>query len=291
MSEARVAAPRLPWPWLDRGGRFSWLRAVILLASLAPATTLLWLLAAGELGADPWKQATQEAGTLAIRLLLVSLAVTPLRWLADWPRLVTLRRMLGLLVLGHAVLHLMLYAGSQGWDWLAVGSEIAKRVYLTLGFAVLLGLGVLGWTSTDGWQRRLGRRWKRLHRLAYALAALGILHAFLQARQVDAEVVLAGCFLWLMLWRALPATQRTGVPALLGLAVVTALGTAAMEFAWYAAATKLPAARILAANLGLDAGLRPAQGIGLAALALVPLPPAMRAWRRFARAGKRRPGR
>ncbi|WP_235962118.1 protein-methionine-sulfoxide reductase heme-binding subunit MsrQ [Falsiroseomonas selenitidurans] len=268
MTHAAVASP-WPWPWLDRAGRFSWLRAGVLAAALLPGLALLVLLATGQYGADPWKQATRDAGTLAIRLLLVSLFITPLRHLADWPKAPTLRRMLGLLALAYALLHLGLYAGHLGWRLGEVASEIALRFYLTLGFAVLLGLVALGWTSTDGWQRRLGPRWKRLHRLAYGLAALGILHAFLQAKsRADEAVVLAGLWLWLMGWRLLPGWARAHGGALAGLAVLAAIGAALLEWAWYAAATSLPAGRILAANLTPDLALRPAHGVLAAGLAL-----------------------
>ncbi|MGK7861721.1 sulfite oxidase heme-binding subunit YedZ [Falsiroseomonas sp. E2-1-a4] len=265
------------WPWRDRAGRFSWLRACVLAAALSPGLVLLALLAAGELGAEPWKAAAREAGTHAMRLLLVSLAVTPLRYLADWPKVVTLRRMLGLVALGYALLHLALYTGHMAWDLADVASEIVLRFYLTLGFGVLLGLAVLGWTSTDGWQRRLGRRWKRLHKGVYLLAALGIFHAFLQAKsRADSAVVLAGVFLWLMGWRLLPGWARAHGLALAGLAVVAALAAAGLEWGWYAATTNLPAARILAANLDPGAGLRPAQGVLVAGLVVAVLTAARR---------------
>ncbi len=181
--------------------------------------------------------------------------------------------MIGLGALAYALLHLTLYAGHLAWDLLAVATEIATRIYLTLGFAVLAGLCVLGWTSTDGWQARLGRRWGRLHAWVYLLAAGAVLHAFLQSKaRADAAVFLAGCYFWLMLWRALPARWRADPPALLGLAAVAALGAALVEFAWYAAATNLPAGRILAANLGFAAGLRPAQWVLLAGAAMAGLP-------------------
>jgi sulfoxide reductase heme-binding subunit YedZ len=258
---------------------------MILVALLLPGAELLWMLGAGMLGAEPWKAATREAGTLALQVLLLSLAVTPLRFVADWPRVATLRRMVGLGALGYALLHLVLYAGHLGWNLLSVASEIALRLYLTLGFAVLLGLCALGWTSTDGWQRQLGARWKRLHRSVYLLAAGGVLHAFLQSRaRADEAVVLGGCFLWLMLWRALPGWGRAQPGALAGVAAGAALGTAAMEFAWYAAATNLPAGRILAANLDLAAGMRPAQGIAAAGLVLAALPLLRRLARRPVRA-------
>lgn len=276
--------PQRPWPWLDRGGRFSPLRLSLLIGLLAPGAVLLMLLWAGAMGAEPWKAAMREAGTHAIHILLLSLAVTPLRHIADWPKAATLRRMVGLAALGYAVLHLTLYAGHLAWDLLAVAGEIATRVYLALGFTVLLGLAVLGWTSTDGWQRSLGPRWKRIHRWVYLLAAGGVLHAFLQSKAgVDGAVLLAGFWLWLMGWRLLPGWARAHVGALAGLAVAAALGAAAVEYAWYAIATRLPAERILAANLGLDAGVRSAQWVLVAGVAVALLPWLLRLLRRPAR--------
>lgn len=277
------AAPTFRWPWQDRGGRLSALRLSVLIGLLAPGAALLALLGAGAMGAEPWKAATREAGSHAAHVLLISLAVTPLRHVADWPKVATLRRMVGLGALGYALLHLVLYAGHLAWDWLAVATEIATRVYLTLGFAVLLGLAALGWTSTDGWQRRLGPRWKRLHRWVYPLSAGAVLHAFLQSRaRADDAVLLAGCWAWLMLWRALPGRWRAHPPALAGLALAAAAAAAAIEFAWYATATRLPAARILGANLGLEAGVRPAQWVLLAGLGVAVLPLLRRGVRRLA---------
>lgn len=276
-----AAARAIPWPWLDRGGRFSWMRALVLVSALAPGAVLLWLLGTAQLGAEPWKAASKESGTHAMHLLLASLAITPLRFIADWPRAVTLRRMIGLVALGYAVLHLLMYAGHMAWNLPEIASEIVLRFYLTLGFAVLLGLAVLGWTSTDGWQRRLGRRWKGLHRLVYPLAALGIFHAFLQAKaRADSAVLLAGIFLFLMAWRLLPGRFRANPLALAGLALLAGLGAAAVEWGWYAAATNLPASRILAANLDLAAGLRPAQLTVIPGLAVALLPSLLHRLRR-----------
>ncbi|HEV7263364.1 MAG TPA: ferric reductase-like transmembrane domain-containing protein [Falsiroseomonas sp.] len=275
---SQSAANAGPWPWLDRFGRFSPLRFSVLIALMAPGLVLLALLADGAMGAEPWKAATREAGSHAAHILLISLAVTPLRFVADWPKAATLRRMVGLAALAYALLHLLLYAGHLGWNLLAVASEIVLRIYLTLGFVVLLGLCVLGRTSTDGWQARLGRRWGRLHRWVYLLAAGAVLHAFLQSRaRADAAVILAGCYVWLMLWRLLSGRWRTHPPALLALALAAALGAAAVEFAWYAAATNLPAWRILAANLSLEAGWRPAQTVLLAGFGVALLPLVRRA--------------
>jgi sulfoxide reductase heme-binding subunit YedZ len=275
-----AARSTIPWPWLDRGGRFSSFRLSVLIALMAPALVLLAMLADGAMGAEPWKAATREIGAHTLHILLISLAMTPLRFVADWPKALTFRRMVGVAAMAYALLHLVLYTGHLAWNLLAVATEIATRFYLTLGFAVLVGLVVLGWTSTDGAQRRMGPRWKKLHRWVYLLAAGAVFHAFLQSKaRADEAVLMAGCYVWLMGWRLLPGRFRASPPALAGLAVAAAAGAAALEYAWYALATKLPADRILEANLGLDAGMRPAQWVLVAGLCVATIP----WWRRLAR--------
>lgn len=284
-SRTLATPPAIPWPWLDRAGRFSALRLSVLIGLLSPAAVLLAMLAGGAMGAEPWKAAMREIGTHALHILLLSLAVTPLRHVADWQKAATFRRMVGLAALGYVLLHLVLYTGHLAWDVLAVATEIATRIYLTLGFAVLVGLCVLGWTSTDSAQRRMGRRWGKLHRWVYLLAAGAVLHAFLQSKaRADSAVLMAGCYLWLMAWRLLPGRWRAHPPALALLAVAAAIGAAAVEFAWYAIATKLPAVRILEANLTLDAGMRPAQWVLVAGLGVATIPWLRRLARRAPRA-------
>ncbi|WP_431270709.1 sulfite oxidase heme-binding subunit YedZ [Dankookia sp. P2] len=259
------------WPWQDRAGRFSTLRAVVFALLLAPAAWVAAEAAIGSLGPEPWKAALKEIGLWAIRLLLVTLAVTPLGKILAEPRILALRRLLGLTTLAYAALHLVLYAGHENFGLWKVASEIVLRVYLTLGFVALLGLAALGWTSTDGWIRALGPRWKRLHSLAFPVAALGVLHFYMQSKTVVWEAVIAAGFLaWLLAWRALPAGWRGRLPVLLALAPFTALAAALIEYAWFALTTSLPAERILLANLDVSFGLRPAVWAGVAALA-VPL--------------------
>ena len=201
----------------------------------------------------------------------MTLAVTPLGKILAEPRILALRRLLGLATLAYAVLHLVLYAGHENFGLWKVASEIVLRVYLTIGFVALLGLAALGWTSTDGWIRALGPRWKRLHWLVFPVAGLGVLHFYMQSKTVVWEAVIAAGFLaWLLAWRALPAGWRGRLPVLLALAPFTALAAALIEYAWYALATNLPAERILLANLDVAFGLRPAVWAGVAALA-VPL--------------------
>jgi sulfoxide reductase heme-binding subunit YedZ len=247
------------WPWLDRTGRLSWLRLTTLVLALLPCLALAWMLAAGDYGAEPFKQASRDAGVLAFRFLLITLMVTPLRTVADWPGVTQLRRMLGLTTLGYALAHLALYVAHMNGQVLTVAVEIVLRPYLTIGFVALLGLVALGWTSTDGWMKRLGRGWKRLHRLVVPIALLGLLHYFLQSKaDVTQPVLMAGLLFWLMAWRALPAELRGSGIGLGAIAILSALATAIVEFAWYGLATNLPAPLILLANLDASAAPRPA---------------------------------
>lgn len=296
MATRRPASPGprkgFPWPWLDRTGRLSWLKLSVLVAALLPGAAVAWMLAAGQMGAEPWKAAAREIGVITIRMLVLTLAVTPLRALADWPRIVLVRRMLGVITLGYGLAHLGLYAAHMNGDLAKVASEIALRTYLTIGFVALLGMAVLGVTSTDGWMKRLGRRWKKLHRLVFPIAALGLFHFFLQSRAgVEEPTLMTGLFLWLLLWRALPGELRVRAFGLAALVPLAAIGTAAVEYAWYAFATHVPAYRVFLANFDLAAAPRPAQLVALCAVAAVLLPLRVRAGAALRRVfGARAPG-
>lgn len=144
---------------------------------LLPLAALALGAARGSLGANPVETITHATGQWALRLLLATLAVTPLRRLTGWSFVAPFRRSLGLLAFGYATLHFATFlALDLGCDLSALGEEVAERPYVTLGFTALLLLTPLAVTSTRGWQRRLGRRWLTLHRLVYAAAALAVLH-------------------------------------------------------------------------------------------------------------------
>jgi sulfoxide reductase heme-binding subunit YedZ len=256
-------------PWRDRRGRFLPLKAATLAAVCIPGLlTALWW-GAGMLGPRTVNEAIHETGLWAIRFFLIALAVTPLRAALDWGRLLLLRRMLGLTALAYAAAHLSLYVVDQNFHLGTVAAEIVHRFYLTIGFVVLLGLIALGATSTDGAIRRMGRWWKRLHRLAYPLAALGLLHYFIQSKaNVSEPVFVAGLYVWLMLWRMVPPARQRHPAALLVLAVLSSVAAAGLEFAWYGIATHISPWRVLAASETLRFGLRPAHYVALATLGL-----------------------
>jgi sulfoxide reductase heme-binding subunit YedZ len=146
--------------------------------ALAPLALLLLDAALRRLGANPIEAVLNRLGFWTLTFLALSLAPTPLRrWTGiGWP--LRLRRLLGVTAFCYAALHFSWYLGvDQFFDLQAVGADVVKRPFITVGFATLLLLLPLAVTSTDGWVRRLGfGRWKALHRLAYAAALLGVLH-------------------------------------------------------------------------------------------------------------------
>jgi len=152
-------------------------------AAVAPAAWLGWRIAqvwrtgSDVLGADPVAAIEHETGLWALRLLLVTLAITPLRRLTGQPMLLQFRRMLGLYAFFYACLHLSAYLVLDlGGYWVQLFEDVAKRPYITVGFLAWLLLVPLAVTSTRGWMRRLGRRWGQLHRAVYAVGVLAVLH-------------------------------------------------------------------------------------------------------------------
>lgn len=261
-------------PWRDRHGRFLPFKAAVLAALFVPGLLYGYWLATDQLGGRPVMEAIHGTGLWAIRLFLISLAVTPFARALDWNGLLLVRRNIGVASACYAVAHLSLYVVDENFKLGTVVSEIALRFYLTIGFAALLVLLALAWTSTDGWVKRLGRNWKRLHRLAYPFAPVALLHYFIQSKlNVSEPVFVSGLFLWLMLWRIVPETwwRKAGVAVtatLYGaLAVLSAALTVGLEFAWYGLATRVDPLRVLAANETIARGLRPAHWVLVVALA------------------------
>jgi len=252
-----------------------WLRLATLVALCVPAVELVWRWYTGALDPRPVTLATHATGDWAVVLLLVSLAMTPARALFDWMPLIHIRRRIGVAAALYALAHLLIYVLDQKWNLIVVATEIAKRFYLTIGFVALLALVALAVTSTNGWQRRLKRNWKRLHRLVYPAVAVALVHFFIQSKvKIGEAAFAAGLFLWLMLWRVLPVKLRTSYAGLLLLAVAATLGTVVIEAAWYGLVNKIDPMRVLAANLDLDLLPRPAHkvlAVSLLAIVLVAL--------------------
>lgn len=256
-------------PWNDRAGRFSPFKMTVFVAVLLPA---VWVAAQAWLhllGPRPMIEALHQIGFWTVRLLLITLAITPARQVLRWAQLITVRRMLGLAALGYALLHLSLYVVDLKFDLWRVASEIVLRIYLTIGIVAIIGLVVLGATSTDGAVRRLGgKTWQRLHRIVYAIAVLGILHFFMQAKSnVYEPTLMAGFLAWLLAYRVMVAWEvKPSLGSLSLLAVLALLMTTALEFAWYGLATNIDPMRVFLANFHFTRGLRPAWWVLIAAL-------------------------
>jgi methionine sulfoxide reductase heme-binding subunit len=146
--------------------------------AMVPAARIGVLALNGDLGANPIAETMNRLGFWTLTLLLVTLAPTPIQIVTGWKWPLRLRRMLGLEAFLYVCLHFAIYLGvDQFFDLSAIGEDIVKRKFITVGFAALLLLIPLAITSTDGMVRRLGfARWKRLHRLIYVAAVLGVVH-------------------------------------------------------------------------------------------------------------------
>jgi sulfoxide reductase heme-binding subunit YedZ len=190
--------------------RIRWSKPVIFLLCLLPLCLLTVRAINNDLGANPVEALTHDTGDWALRFLLLSLAVTPLRLLTGRAWLIRYRRMLGLFAFFYALLHFTIYLWiDQSFLWSEIAADILKRPYITIGFAAFLILLPLAATSTKGMVRRLGKRWASLHRLVYAAALLGILHFIWLTRADYREPGLyLAIFLLLMLLRTTLLKRR-----------------------------------------------------------------------------------
>ena len=251
----------------------SLLRLLTLILLCLPVLNLAWRWYDDDLGARPVTEATHITGDWAVVFLLVSLALTPARSVFEWMPLMQIRRRIGVAAGLYAVLHFFIYVADQKWNLIVVALEIAKRFYLTIGFVALLALVALSITSTDGWQKRLKRNWKRLHWLVYPAAVLAILHFYIQSKaNVGEATVAAGLFAWLMIWRFLPARMRTQYLGLVLLAVGATLAALAFELSWYGFVNHVDPRRVLQADIDPDLAPRATLKVllsGLLAIALV----------------------
>lgn len=181
-----------------------WLFAVCLL----PLARLFVLGSGGGLGANPIEFITHSTGTWTLVGLLVTLSVTPLRRLTGRADLIRYRRMLGLFAFFYAALHFMTYLWlDQFFDLAGIAKDIAKRPFVTVGFAAFVLLIPLAATSTRAMMRRLGRRWQQLHRLVYLIALLGVIHYLWLVKKDLTQPLIFGAVLILLLAMRLPWSQ------------------------------------------------------------------------------------
>jgi methionine sulfoxide reductase heme-binding subunit len=247
-----------------------WLRLVTLIGLCLPALELAWRWYNGDLEPRPVTVATHSTGDWAVIFLMLSLAMTPARALFDWMPLVQIRRRIGVAAALYAGAHFLIYVLDQKWNLVVVATEIIKRFYLTIGFVALLALVVLAITSTDGWQKRLRRNWKRLHWLIYPAAFIAIVHFFIQSKvKIGEPAFTAGLFAWLMLWRVLPPRLQRGYLGLVLLGVSATLATVVFEATWYWLVNGRDPTVALLANLDPELVFRPAQKVLIASLLVI----------------------
>jgi sulfoxide reductase heme-binding subunit YedZ len=181
-----------------------------------PLLSLVWAafgIGGASLGANPIEKIQDTCGQWALRFLVITLAITPVRDWFNLPWLVQLRRMLGLYAFFYVLLHFLNWLLlDQGLYWSGIVEDIGKRPFITIGFTALLMLIPLAVTSTNKMMRRLGKRWKSLHRLVYLIALLAVWHYYWQVKSdVTEPLIYLAIVLVLLGWRAWKLRPRSVV--------------------------------------------------------------------------------
>ena len=186
------------------------LRILTFLICLIPFVLLLLKVLQNDLGPDPAKELALETGEWSIRFLLLALAMTPLRHLSGRMEFAQRRRMIGLFALFYASVHFLVWViFLLGLRWGAILEEVVERPYITIGFSSFLILIVLGATSPRVMVRKLGKNWRRLHRLVYVAGVLAVIHLVWIVRTDLSEALLYGAILaGLLGWRLVFARNK-----------------------------------------------------------------------------------
>lgn len=257
----------------EKSGAWSPEKIVAFIIVTLPALWMLYRIGIWDYGARPITEMTHYTGRWGVRFILAALAITPARRLFNWPKLINMRRTLGVASALYIIVHFFLYVIDQKFDLVTVFSEIALRFYLTIGFVALIGFIALAITSTDAMIQRLGKKWTTLHKASYYIAIIGIVHFALQKKlDIYEPVLMMGLLFWLLAWRVI---QRYWPPVDLKkqivLAIFSPLATALFEAVWYYFLTGVPASRVLAANLNFDVAIRPMWWVFTSAVAVIVL--------------------
>ena len=254
--------------WHDKRGNFSALRAASLAALLTPALFGAYYTLSDDWGPRAFNAVTHYSGLWGIRILAAAYLVTLLRRIGRWPRLIDVRRMIGVGCFCYLVFHVSLYVIDQAFDIPTVISEIVLRIYLTIGFLAFSGVTALAITSNDYMVRRMGgMRWRKLHWLIHPIIILGAIHNFMQSKlDMFHPTVLSGIVFFAMVYRLvhwkLPRAAKTSLGELplwmlgtLGLATgaATFLGEAIGFWIAYGVSPLM----VLQLDFDFSAGIRP----------------------------------
>ncbi len=181
-----------------------WTKVAVFLFCLIPFGDLVWRIIKSDLGANPVEFLQHATGDWTLRFLVFTLCITPFRKLLNLPDLIRFRRMLGLFAFFYVSLHFLTYLGpDQAFDLAAMWKDVAKRPFITVGFAAFVSLIPLAVTSTAGWIRRIGgKRWQMLHRLIYFAAVCGVIHYYWLVKSDVRKPLLYGALVAILLaWR------------------------------------------------------------------------------------------
>jgi sulfoxide reductase heme-binding subunit YedZ len=186
------------------------LRILTFLVCLIPFVALVSKVVQNDLGPDPAKELALLTGEWAIRFLLLALAMTPLRQLSGRVEFAQRRRMIGLFALFYASVHFLVWVVFLlGLQWGAILEEVVERPYITVGFSSFVILVALGVTSPRAMVRRLGKNWRRLHRLVYVAGVLAVVHLVWIVRTDLSQALVYGAILAALLgWRVISARSR-----------------------------------------------------------------------------------
>lgn len=186
-----------------------WLLILMHVLALLPLAVIIWDYFHDQLTVNPIQELTFRTGSYALIALVLSLACTPINTITGFRQVIPLRRWLGLYAFFYACLHFLIFVGldygfNLGWIW----QELSEKRYVLVGFAAFLILLPLAITSTKGWMRRLGKNWKRLHRLVYLAGILAVVHYLWVVKADATEPLLYGAVLGLLLLVRVPAVTR-----------------------------------------------------------------------------------
>ena len=191
-----------------------WIKVPVFLLCLVPAALLVRAFLTETLGVNPPETIQLQTGRWALKFLLISLAVTPVRRLTGWNQVIQYRRMLGLFAFFYATAHFLSYwAFDLTFAFGAMVGDILKRPFITMGFAAFLLLVPLAITSTKGWIRSLGKKWALLHRLVYVAAICAVIHFAWKVKVFTGDPVLYAVILAILLafrlvWPLLPSRRK-----------------------------------------------------------------------------------
>ena len=194
------------------------LKPVVFVAALGPLAWLIYHIVWGDLGANPIETITNSTGIWTLRFIVITLAITPFRWLTKWNPIITFRRMIGLFAFFYGTIHFSIYfVLDRSLMFDGLWEDIVKRPYITVGFSGFVLMIPLALTSTKGWIRRLGRKWQLLHRLIYISAVCAAIHYLWKVKVIIGSpvyyaaviaVLLAFRVLWLFRASKSMKTQR-----------------------------------------------------------------------------------